>query len=274
MADPDVYVTAISTGEVFVDDTYQRPLDTARARKIANTWNPRLLGILEVSDRGETHSPRYAVIDGQHRWGAAQLLTPTPTLVANVHTGLSLEDEAKLFDKLNRERKQINIFERYKARLAAGDEEIVRIQRVIEKNGLRVDPAPQEACVGCVGTLEKVAAIDDALLDEALDLIISIWGRRRDGFDAPIVHGLALLLHHQRERLDIDRLVDALLDVLPRQLKVQAVALREIQRGTLPVLAAHVIVNLYNRKPGGKLALTPDAFGGIGRGAGLKGDAQ
>lgn len=59
----EVYVTALA-------------VDTARARNMAKTWDRRLAGILEVSDRGEHATPRFAVVDGQHRWAAAQKLDP------------------------------------------------------------------------------------------------------------------------------------------------------------------------------------------------------
>lgn len=263
----DTYVTALPAANLFADPTYQRPVDEARARKMAKEWDRRLAGVIEVSDRGEHAAPRYAVIDGQHRWAATLRLDDTAMIVATVHEGLTVADEAKLFDRLNRERKKVNIFEHYKARQASGDWVVTQIQRVLEKHGLKVDPAPQEGCVGCVGALEKVADIDDALLDETLGLIIDIWGRRRDGFDAPIIHGLALILHHLREQLDLARLVDTLLDVLPRQLKTQAVALREMQQGTLPVLTACTIIALYNRKPGPKISVSSRSFGGVGKGA-------
>lgn len=261
-AEPSVYVMALTVGEMFVDETYQRPIDIARARKTAHVWDHRLAGVVEVSDRGELAQPRYAIIDGQHRWAAAKSLVDPPVLVANVHEGLTLAEEAALFDKLNRMRKKVNIFEHYKARLAAGDWVIGRIQLVLDKHGLRVDPAPAEGCVGCVGTLEKVADIDDALLDETLSLVIDIWGKRRDGLDAPIIHGLALILHHLRDEIDLERLVDALLDCLPRQLKTNAVALREMQSGTLPLLTAIVMMNLYNKRPGRKIEVTARTFGG------------
>lgn len=267
-ADPDVYVTAINTSDVFVDTTYQRPCDHARARAMARDWNPRMVGIIEVSDRGPASLPRYAIIDGQHRWAAAQLLDEPPTLVANVHTGLTVADEAKLFDQLNRARKKVNVFEHYKARLAAGEWIIGRIQAVLDKRGLIVDPAPKDGHIGCVGTLEKVADIDDALLDETLELIIDIWGKRRDALDAPIIHGLALILHSLRDDIDLERLVDALLDVMPRHLKTSAVALRDVQSGTLPVLTALVIMERYNKKPGRKLPVSARSFGGVGRGGG------
>lgn len=262
----DVYITTLSPDDIFADPTYQRVVDVARARSMAARWDRRLVGVIEVSDRGHDANPRYAIIDGQHRWAAAKCFVDPPALVANVHERLTIADEAALFDKLNRERKKVNIFEHYKARLAADDWIIGRIQRVLDKHGLKVDPAPHEGCVGCVGTLEKVADIDDALLDETLGLIIDIWGRRRDGLDAPIIHGLALILHHMRDDIDLERLVDALLDTLPRQLKTQAVALRDMQSGTLPILTALVILNHYNKRPGRKVAVEPRTFGGVGRG--------
>ena len=85
----DTYVTPINVTDIFADPTYQRPLDASRARKVADGWEPRLAGIIEVSDRGADASPRYAVIDGQHRWAAADY-AQIGVLVANVHTGLTL----------------------------------------------------------------------------------------------------------------------------------------------------------------------------------------
>lgn len=262
----DVYITTLAAGDIFADPAYQRPVDITRARKMAAHWDRRLVGVIEVSDRGEYATPRYAIIDGQHRWEAAKCLVDPPLLVANVHEILTVADEAALFDRLNRQRKKVNVFEHYKARLTADDWIISRIQRVLDKHGLKVDPAPQEGCIGCVGTLEKVADIDDALLDETLSLIIDIWGKRRDGLDAPIIHGLALILQHLRHDIDLERLVDALLDTLPRQLKTQAVALRDMQSGTLPVLTALVIISHYNKRPGRKVEVSPRTFGGVGRG--------
>ena len=99
------YIDAVAIDELFVDHSYQRPLDTARARQLARGWDRRLAGVVEVSDRGASQAPRYAIIDGQHRWAAAQLLEPAPMMVATIHEGLAVADEAALFDRLNRERR-------------------------------------------------------------------------------------------------------------------------------------------------------------------------
>jgi hypothetical protein len=255
-----VYVTALAVDELFVDHTYQRDCEPARARAYARAWDRRLAGIIEVSDRGEHTRPRFAIIDGQHRWAAARLLPDPPQLVANVHENLCVAEEAILFDKLNRSRKVVGAYGHWKARRAAGDEQVHAIEKVLVKHGLRVDPAPKDGNIGCLNVLEKIEKIDIALLDETFELIVSVWGKRRDAFDGPIVHGLALILHTLRTQVDVERLVDALLDVLPRQLVTQAVALRDIQSGVLPVLTATVITGLYNRKPGPKIAIGKDSF--------------
>lgn len=259
---PDTYVTTVYVEELFADPTYQRPVDTARARRMAKDWDRRLAGILEVSDRGDTHTPRYAVIDGQHRWAAAGYVNDGRALVANIHTDLSITDEAKLFDMFNRQRKQVNIWEQWRARAAAGDELVIAVNDILAKYRLKVDTAPKDGCVGCVGALERVAKIDTALLDETLGFITDVWQTRRDGLDAPIIGGLALIFDNLRDELDLERLADTLLDVLPRQLKTQAVALRDMQPGTLPVLTAVVIMGLYNKRPGRKIEVTTRTFTG------------
>lgn len=267
----DLYVAALTVDEIFADPTYQRLLDVVRARKMTATWDRRLAGILEVSDRGEDASPRYAVLDGQHRWAAAKYLQSPPALVANVHTGLTVADEAALFDKLNRQRKQISVWDHWKARRAGGDPDVTAIEAVIAKHGLRVDVAPRDGFVGCVGALERVVKLGGVgLLDAALELIVGAWQKRRDGLDSPIIHGVSLVLHYLRDDIDLERLANTLIDILPRQIKTQAVALREMSPGTLPIVTAIVIVGLYNKKPGRKIDVTSKSFGGGGNNPRMK----
>lgn len=261
--DAGVYVTAVAVDEIFADPTYQRELDTARARSMAEGWDRRLAGILELSDRGEHARPRFAVIDGQHRWAAAQRLDPPPPLVANVHSGLTVADEATLFDKLNRQRRQPTTWDHWKARKAAGDPDVALIEQIAAKHGLTIETAPKDAHLRCTSTVEKLLKLGGAgLVDDTLGLIVDVWDHRMDAFDAPIVHGAGLVLHRLREPLDLERLADALLDVMPRQLKSQALALRDITTGSQAVLVAIAIMSLYNRKPGRKILVSNRAFGG------------
>lgn len=252
-----IYVTAVTVDEVFADPTYQRTLDVGRARHIAATWDRRLAGILEVSDRGEDHKPRFAVLDGQHRWAAAKYLKAPPQLVANVHSGLTIADEAALFDKLNRQRKQITTWDHWRARRAAGDKAVKAIEKTAANHNLRVHDQPnKDGVITCVSTLEKIANVSAGgleLLDATLNLLHHAWGLERDAYDAPLVGGMASLIFTLGDRVDGTQLVDALAAVPPKRVRFQGSALRDSTPGSLAKLCAIVMLNLYNKRPGPRL---------------------
>ncbi|AQT81988.1 hypothetical protein B1R94_26105 [Mycolicibacterium litorale] len=257
-AEHDVYVSAIGVGEIFADPTYQRILDVVRARKMTAEWDRRLAGILEVSDRGEGTSPRYAVLDGQHRWAAARFLNNPPALVANVHTGLTLDEEAALFDKLNRQRKQITTWDHWRARRAANDETVMAIENTVAAAGLRVtDQSNAQDSVWCIGTLEKIAASAGGveLLSASLAILTAAWGHQRAAYEAPVVHGVAMVLDAFKDRIDTNRLIEALGEIPPKRIRVGASTLRDAGTpGSLAKLSALAMLNQYNQKPGKRLA--------------------
>jgi len=259
----DNYVTALPADDLFVDHTYQRDLDMSRAKKMAKDWDRRLVGIVDVSDRGEsTPGRRYAVIDGQHRWAAAALTDNTPLLVCNVHTDLSVAEEAALFDRLNRERRRITTWDHWNARKASGDRTVRSIEAAVDKLGLTIDPAPRLGHIRCTATLEKLHQLGGvSLIDKTLRTIVEVWGRDLAGFDAPIVHGIGLVYHYLADPIDDSRLYESLLEVVPRQLKSQALALRDMTTGSQPKLVAIACMTLYNKRPGRKILVSTRTFG-------------
>ncbi|MCA2243342.1 MULTISPECIES: DUF6551 family protein [Mycobacteriaceae] len=251
---PAPYIAALAVTELFVDHSYQRPLDLPRARRLAESWEPPLIGVIEVSDRGSDQQPRYAVVDGQHRYAAAKLRDPKAVLVANIHAGLTARDEAHLFYEIDAKRTRLTGWDRWNARRGAGDPAVLAVESVVEDAGLRVEDSPTNGSVRCVSTCEKVFKLGgQPLLRETLGLITEVWGVEVEAFDSPLVHGTALVLWHYGKAINVERLADAMVDVSPRQFKAKAVALREYERGSLPKLAALVIVNTYNRTKGPKL---------------------
>ncbi len=265
------YIDAICVDDMFVDHSYQRPADLGRARHLAQYWDRRLAGVIEVSDRGERTQPRYAVIDGQHRLEAARLCDPTPTLVASIHEGLTVADEARLFDRLNRERRRPSTWDHWRARKSSGDPQVLAIEAVVSGLGLRIDPAPREGNVRCTATLEKLAALGGTeLVAETLKLITDVWDVMLDAFDAPIVHALGLIQHHLRDRIDAHRLVDTLMGVTPLQVKTHTAALGATLTGTAGVRTATTIMVIYNknrRVPGKPVLASARTFGGGSRNA-------
>jgi len=247
-----VYIAALSPTDIFADSTYQRVCDVAHARRMAAGWDRRLAGIIEVSDRGPDASPRYAVIDGQHRWAAARFLADPPQLVAHVHEGLSVTGEAELFAKLNRQRKQITTWDHWKARRAAGDPLVSAIEASITRVGLKVtESGVTPGGISCVSTVEKIASSAGGinLLDNTLTVLTAAWPNQRVMYEAPLVMGTALVLAAFGERIDHQHLINALAEGQAKRIRIAAVTLRDsgMMSGSLGKLAAHAILTEYNR---------------------------
>lgn len=262
------YMAALAADDLFVDHTYQRDLDMGRAKKMAAGWDQRLAGALEVSDRGHTQSPRYAVVDGQHRWAAAALTDHATHLVCNVHTGLKVTEEALLFDRLNRERRRITTWDHWHARRAAADPTVRAITKIVTDLELVIDPAPRNGNVRCTATLEKLYSLGGkTLVAQTLRTVHDMWGRELTAYDAPLVHGIGLVHHYLGDSIDHQRLYDALVEVIPRQLKARAAALREITTGSGAKILAIAVMDLYNRRPGKKILVSARTFGPSARNA-------
>lgn len=256
----DVYVTTLHVDDIFADHTYQRVCDVTRARHMAATWDRRLAGIVEVSDRGDGETPRYAIIDGQHRWAAAKHLANPPMLVANVHEGLNIGQEAALFDKLNRQRKQPSPWDHWKARRASGDRDVLAIEDMCRKHGLKVHESVRDGHVCCISTLEKIIATGEGivLLDATLNVTRHAYGDQRAAYEAPMLHGLAMVLVVFQERIGGQRLLEALMDEPPQRIRSRATMMRDSGTpGSLAKLTAIAILAQYNKQPGPKLTFPP-----------------
>lgn len=243
----DPYIDALRAGDLFADPAYQRDLDQARVERMVSDLDRTLLGVLEVSARTDG---RYAIIDGQHRWAVVrQGGGDDAPLVCQVHTGLGVEDEARLFYEIDTRRKTLSWWDRWRARRGAGDPHVLAIDEVLKRHQLQIDPAPRDGNIRATKAIETIVEDlgDLQMLDQVLIVLTSAFGRSFDAFDGAIMQGVALVLgHYGADELDTDRLVVQLRDIPPRQLRARAIALREGHRGTVPRLCAAVIIERYN----------------------------
>jgi hypothetical protein len=253
MTAPAPYVIAIRASDLFADHTYQRDVDPKRVRKMADDFDPRLLGVIDVSAR---MGGRYAILDGQHRHALIIEARGADTpVVCQVYEGLTLDDEARLFHEINVRRKALNFWDRWKARRASGDERVQLIEAVLANHGLKVNPAPGDGNVIATAALELIVDEigDHYLLDSVIVILLSSFGRSRDAFQGPILQALAYVLaNYPPAELDRDRLVQQLSEVPVRQLRARAGGLREMHKGTTARLVGEVIVSQYNRGAGAR----------------------
>jgi hypothetical protein len=249
------YIHAVHASRLFADPAYQRPLDEMRVQRMAAEYDPALLGVIEVSDRGDG---RFAIIDGQHRWALVREAHPDdddPPLVCNVHRGLTVEDEARLFYEIDAKRRNLTGWDRWWARRGAGDPTVLAIEQIAAGHGLRLGPQTKDGMIRATRSCEEVVKLGGTqLLDSALSVITAAYGVVADGLDGQLIHGVAhVVAHYERDELDMARLVDAMQAIAPRQVKARAGMLREAHKGDMPRLVGAVLVDRYNSSRGRKV---------------------
>jgi len=243
------YIAALPASQLFADERYQRDLDEARIARMAKTYDPALVGIIEVSKRADT---RYAILDGQHRWALVKGQTiagaPEPHLACRIHTGLSIDDEAKLYHRLNTTRKQLTGWDRWKARVSSGDETAIQIERAAQAAGFTISYRATRGHIRATSPCERVYKLGGrVLLLKVLETIKDAWGDDPEAVSGPIIHGLGHVLDGYQLEINRHRLFEALAGIVPKQLNARAAAARELHKGTLDKLTAHLIIDLYNQ---------------------------
>lgn len=254
ITETEPYVTALPIDALFADHTYQRALDEFRVNKMASNYRLALVGILEVSDRGDG---RYAILDGQHRWATVRNRTfdqvGATHLPCRVHTGLSVDQEAKLYHELNTTRKQLTGWDRWLARRGAGDPVVRDIEDVLQRHGLTVAIREGADFFRATRSAEKIVELGGLpLLDTVVGLSRAIWPGDQTALDGDLLHGLAHVVHAYdiENEIDLARLTATLGGVMPRQVGARASAARELHKGTKDRLVGHVVIDAYNATKG------------------------
>jgi hypothetical protein len=231
--------------KMIVDDAYQRPLTTF-VDKITKNYDPALVGTLVVSKRS---AKEYAVVDGQTRMEALGLLdvTEVPCLV---YLNLTQAQEASLFARLQKERRGIASFHRFRAALVAGEEEPTAINEICNDVGFKVGLEKGE--ISAVAALEYAYRKDPEILERLLYVCIEAWGD--DAVPAgDIIRGIALFMVDQRKAkktVDDERLAQRLSGESPEALRRRASALKEGvgEGGSGGRYMADAIAAAYRRK--------------------------
>jgi hypothetical protein len=186
---------AVSTSRLMIDPRYQRPLNEHRAGKIANEFSYSQLGALEVSQR---KNRSIAVFDGQHRLTALKSLgiKSAPCLV---HIGLSAQEEAELFVRLQRDRRPPTPVERFRAQLFSGDVAAKGIAAALLQSGYVVGTSSND--VKAVTMIERIYAKHGTdVLERVFAIIRDAWYEDPYSLDGSIIGGLGEVLADYGDR--------------------------------------------------------------------------
>ena len=176
----DVDITALQ-----VEPEAQRETDPRRVERMAATWDPTLVGSLTVAigERGERF-----VSDGYHRTEAGRLCN-LKALHSMVIVGMDRQERARLFLRLQRERRNVSPETEYRVSVTAGERWASGIESVLAPRGLRVGGTPSPNTIAAVRGLSKVwRTADDAghdgnvLVALTVDMLNDCW-QASDGGD-------------------------------------------------------------------------------------------
>jgi hypothetical protein len=193
------YGVEIPVEELKIDPQAQRTLNEKRAQAIADTLVPEALGSIVVSERAD--GSRY-VVDGLHRRRVCEL-SGIPTMVAEVHHGLTQQQEAILFLIKNRESSKPNALDEYMVGLTAGLALFVDTDAVLKKHDLGIGSTSMNSIGAVAGVLRITDTFGPEILDRVLTVAENAWGRTASTWDGMLLGGIGMLLG-KHEMVDND----------------------------------------------------------------------
>jgi hypothetical protein len=243
----------ITPEKLLIDASYQRLVsDTGKRRlqRMVKTFDWRRFGALQVAELDDG-SGRYAVMDGQHRGLVAWAMQATvvPCIVAQA----GMRDQAVAFVGINTERGSVAPIDKFRARVAAGDEAACTVAEILTELEISTEVAPgyrlKPKQTRAVGNLEKlVKQIGRGLTFTTLELLTDAQPDQDNLLTnfAVMVTGRAVARIVEAEG-DLDRLERVVAETDFETLAEQAKQLMKLQGGQLATHGTQQLLRAYNR---------------------------
>ena len=195
----------LSTADLYSGQPYQRPVKNRVVDRLVREWDPRLLTPLVDSYRDE----RYYLVDGQHRVCGCKKKNSGKDvdMLCQVYYGLTYEQEAELYYKLDQAKGHLRLSSATKALLESGSNaEIVDVQRRIEDAGFvwALDKPTGEPfeITATRAVISAYHLLGGAGFSRMLGLIAQAWRGAPGSLKASMFSGMALFLKTYETELD------------------------------------------------------------------------
>lgn len=224
-------------------DKYQRAVNMAKVRYIAQNYDPDRDRPIEVSFRDGL----YFCFDGQHRVAVHKLLGDK-TVLAQVHFGLSFTDECRLFSEQHENEQTVSIRDRWNAAVFAGNKspQTMEIIRACAGMGYRVSPehTNRNRTFSCIQELTKIHAKHGVNgLTTMLFVVDTAWKDQPNNTHHDIVAGIGKLMDtYKMGDAEWNRLRDKLSKTTPKEFLRKA----NTANGRGGKRTAKAMVDLYN----------------------------
>lgn len=241
------HIVARKVGDLSVDPTVQRAMKKGRVDRMAADFRPDALAVLTTSNR---HDGLIHIIDGQHRYRAAEAAGYQGPIQTNEYHGLTIPEEAALFRLLNTTEK-VSPIDQFLVACIEGKPEAVRIAAFLAENGWSVANTASRGKISAIRSLERVYALNPDAAAAALAVLTSAYGHIPSAVQGSLVEGLGrMLAKYWDQNVDLTDLAQRLAKSPggPDSLVGFARGQKMARTGNLSTSVGRVIVAIYNER--------------------------
>ena len=235
---------------------YQKPLNEREVQQLIETWDDRLLEPLVVSFR----DGKYNLIDGQHRLNALQKMNDgqAVTLSCLIFTGMTYEEEAALYFKLDQGRKRLSMAQAINAQLESRcDPTLNEISRLTAAIGFKWPVYKNRGGSNEITATRAIVNAYEFLGSDAfvrmLLLLKNTWGGEPDSLTALMLSGVAMLIKTYETELN-DRIFAQHLSMIT-PVSILRRAKCDYSTNNNGLRCARVLLECYNKGCRGKCKL-------------------
>jgi hypothetical protein len=239
-------ILQLKVGDLTVDPNVQRALQKARVAAMADKFDPDALGTLTASQRtgGIKH-----VVDGQHRYRAAELAKYDGAFDVKLYHGLTVPEEAALFRVLNTAR-QPSAIDHFLIACVEQDIDALRLANFMKANGWSVGAYSAQAKITAIGSLQRVYARSPEGAAATLAVVTKAWGHIPAAVNGALLEGLGRFLTKHGPDVDLNDLAARLAGYPggPASLMGNARGQKITHTGSLNSAVARIMTGIYNER--------------------------
>ena len=190
-------VRTLSTSRLTSGLPYQRPVEQKNVDKLIRNWNSRELYPVIVSFR----DGKFNVVDGQNRIAAMRQMAGGGDVIVPciVHTGMTYEEEADMYAKLDTDKAPLTPRQHTKALVEAGtDAKVTEVKRLAEEVGFTwalTEPTGEPFEIVPVRTLiNTYQLLGGEGFTRMLSLLAGAWQGTPNSLQASMLSGMALFI--------------------------------------------------------------------------------
>ena len=247
----------IKLSQLYIPSEYQRSIKSSSSLKnighIKQNFSWADFGVLIVCELEKAKPAQYAIIDGQHRFRAAEQITGIPELPCSVLSGRDAKEQARAFIAINRNRIRLHALAEHHAALIAGDDVAICVEDIIKKAKITIAAFPMATselpprCTQAIATLYKmVGNYSEKQILYSLNILTEAFAGVNGALRASMIKVMA---EWSKRHPDSDRevMLEALRKINIDELERNARAARALDGRGIPQVLMDFIEKKYNQ---------------------------